>query len=194
MLVPSVNFMNSLFFSFISITIGILFYILIPGFGALGVRSGWRKFRRQIVTASLYPTISSRMVSKTSNQRYFRFIGLLESIQGEDLLWLSDGQITVGVEVADIRVFLLSSLSLEEEPQNLSWNQIYSLTAGTRVFVAGHLHQTGGSRMLKSDGLHPLTVVIYDVDDKSLMRTSISSGRGRNEYWNQFTSLSLLTG
>ena len=186
--------MNPLFFSFVSITIGILFFILIPGFGAVGVRSAWRKFRMQIVAASLYPTISSSVAGTTTKQCYFRFIGLLESIQGEGLLWLSDGQITVGVEVADIRVFLLSSFSLEEEPQILSWNHIYSLTAGTRVFVAGRFHLRGANRMLKSDSEQPLTVVIFDVDDKLLMRTSIGSGRGRNEYWNQFTSLSLLTG
>lgn len=166
-----------------------LFFVIIPGVGATTVRRAWRQFRATVESASLLPTL--RFGEGVTGGSY-RFFGTLEAIQGADLLWLTDGRLTVGAHLAGVRVFLLSSL--DDEPQLLPWRRVYSLPAGTKVFVAGRLREEQGRRIFRGAGGQSLVVLIYAGAESALMTRAIESGRGRNEYWNQLTLISLVTG
>ena len=168
-----------------------LFFVVIPGVGATTVRRAWRQFRASVESASLLPTL--RLGEGVTDGSY-RFFGTLEAIQGADLLWLTDGRLTVGAHLAGVRVFLLSSLDGDGEPQLLPWRRVYSLPAGTKVFVAGRLRGEQGRRIFRGESGQPPVVLIYAGDEGALMTRAIESGRGRNEYWNQFTVMSLVTG
>jgi hypothetical protein len=172
-----------------------LFFVVIPGVGATTVRRAWRQFRASIESASLLPTLRlGADAQETAASGSYRFFGSLEAIQGDDLMWLTDGRLTVGAHLGGVRVFLLTSPALGHEPQLLPWKRVYSLPAGTKAFVAGALRTEAGRRIFAGAERRPLLVLIYEGDDHAVMRRAIESGRGRNEYWNQFTVISLITG
>jgi hypothetical protein len=202
--------------SFILIIFLILtFYLVIPGLGAFQVRSRWRTFRKKIIDASLLPMVGYNEIRKSfsSNQEnylgQFRFFGELEAIQGDDIIWLKGGNISLSAEMSRIKVYMLPSCSFIEEesllenneealpdeaPQVIQWERLFSIPEGTMMFISGPLYLDGGNAVFRSEGKSTLTVVIYDGSRETLLRRSIWGGRQRNEYWNPFTPGSLAAG
>jgi hypothetical protein len=137
----------------------------------------------------------------------YRIFGDLEAIQGSHRIWINDGQVSVCVDLEGVSVYLLPSaagaaaglpfegeLGAGEQPVTAPWAQISSLAAGTRVFVSGALFSEGGAAVFRSHAGQPLLVVLYDGDRRTILQRATWGGRQRNEYWNQFTVPSLLTG
>ncbi len=69
-----------------------------------------------------------------------------------------------------------------------------TLTEGTRLVVSGALYSERGHPVFRWGKGDPLTVVLFDGDERTILRRSIWAGRQQNEYWNQFTPISLLGG
>ncbi len=188
-----------------------LFYLIIPGLGAFHVRSRWREFRRRIVDSTLLPRISyNRLVQEVEGYLgEFRFFGSLEAMQGDDTVWVRSGKISLSVDLAGVHVYLLPSFSHaenegiverneealpDEMPQRLPWSQVFNLSEGTSVYVSGPLFLQRGQAVFRPSERHELTVVFYDGEEESVLRRSIWGGRQRNEYWNNFTPVSLIAG
>lgn len=180
-----------------------MFFLLIPGVGAFLARARWRRFRRQVQECSRYPFVRSGVPDAGPGERtgvgWFRFFGSLEAIQGDDRIWLTDGNLSVAAEMRDAMVHLLPADAAEEETkegklQVLPWNRIFSLPEGTGILVAGEMRSDGGRGVFKPRRGAPLLVVIYEGDRKSILRRAIWGGRQHNEYWNEFTIPSLITG
>jgi hypothetical protein len=187
-----------------------LFFGLIPGVGAFFVRSRWRLFRRRIAESSLYPFLDYSDLSRRGDflGRY-RLFGHLEAIQGENSIWINNGSFTVEADLTQAKLYFLPSFSAgtrtlpverlqeevpDEQPALVSWNQIFSLPAGTQMFIAGQLYSEEGRGVFRSGGKDPLLVVLYDGERNTIVQRAVWGGRQRNEYWNQFTLASLLTG
>ena len=190
--------------------VAFLFFGLIPGIGAFFVRSRWRLFRRRIAESSLYPFLNYSDLSRTGDflGRY-RVFGQLEAIQGENSIWINNGSFTVEADLTQAKLYFLPSFSAgtrtvpierlqeevpDEQPALVSWNQIFSLPAGTQMFIAGQLYSEEGRAVFRSQGKDPLLVVLYDGQRNTIVQRAVWGGRQRNEYWNQFTLASLLTG
>ncbi len=188
--------------------IAVFFYLFIPGAGAFGTRSGWRLFRKRIIAASLFPFVTYRDLHGDASGCLgrFRFIGSLQAISGEHLVWLGDGRNTVSVDLVDTVVHLLPPEEKDDEKvgvkwplpdetvRSVRWDELSSLSEGTRFFVAGPLHSVNGRPVFRSTEDTPLVVVISDRGDKELLPVSIWTGRQRNEYWNRFTPASIAVG
>ena len=186
---------------FIVLGIACFFYLFIPGIGAFLVRHKWRNFRRSIIEGSLYPRVSYRSLRSSAGgyQGNFCYFGNLQAIQGEHLLWLTDGINTVSADLYKVEVFLLpkqsdSENTTEDMPRPIKWHRIFSLPEGTRFFIAGPLFTEGRNPVFRSTKENPLVVVLYDEDDSSLLTVSITAARQRNEYWNFITYPSLAAG
>ena len=190
--------------------VAFLFFGLIPGIGAFFVRSRWRLFRRRIAESSLYPFLDYSDLSRKGDflGRY-RLFGHLEAIQGDNSIWINNGSFTVEADLSQAKLYFLPSFSsgtrtlpverLQEEVPDeqaalVSWNQIFSLPAGTQLFIAGQLCSEEGRGVFRSSGKDPLLVVLYDGERNTIVQRAVWGGRQRNEYWNQFTLASLLTG
>ena len=195
---------------FLVFGVAFLFFGLIPGIGAFFVRSRWRLFRRRIAESSLYPFLGYSDLSRRGDflGRY-RVFGQLEAIQGENSIWINNGSFTVEADLAQAKLYFLPSFSAgtrtqpierlqeevpDEQPALVSWNQIFSLPAGTQMFIAGPLYVQEGRAVFRSRGKEPLLVVLYDGQRSTIVQRAVWGGRQRNEYWNQFTIASLLTG
>lgn len=193
------------------LTMGAFFFLFIPGMGAFYARSRWRRFRRRMIDSSLLPIAGYREITETESGRlgYFRFLGHLEAIQGDDYIWLRSGNLSVSAELRRVSVYTLPSMThvdregrverneetvIDEMPRRIPWNRITSLPSGTQVLVTGALYSIDGQQIFRSERKAPLVVVIYDGGEDTLMRRSIWAGRQRNEYWNQFTPISLIAG
>lgn len=191
--------------------ISLVFFIIIPGIGAFIVRNRWRGFRRRIFSDSLLPMVRYEQLYKkpVGFIGYYRFLGNLEAIQGDDTIWIRNGNISLSAELEKVYVYLLPSMSStelegaieqndealpDEMPRRVSWSKIFSLPESTRIFLSGALYSERGQGVFRSNNRHPLTVVIYDGDQETILRRSIWGGRQRNEYWNPVTPASLITG
>ena len=182
----------------------LLFFALVPGAGAFGVRRQWRVFRRRMQEASLAPFLRySDLSGATGRRGDFRVFGELEAIQGRDRIWINTGQFTVEADLSGVRLYLLPSLSGEgsgmdalpdEEPAVALWSRVSSLPSGLRLFVGGSLFLEEGRGVFRSSPRAPLLVVCYDGERESILKRAIWGGRKKNEYWNPYTLPSLLTG
>jgi hypothetical protein len=182
----------------------LLFFVLIPGIGAFTVRSQWRVFRRRVQECSLYPILRySDLAAADGEQGCFRVLGELEAFQGRNRVWLNTGSFTVEADLSGVKLYLLPSLLTgkqreealpDEEPAVAPWDRIFSLPSGMKLFVGGRLFLEGGRGVFRSQPREPLLVVFYDGEPRSILARAIWGGRQRNEYWNQFTLASLLTG
>jgi len=187
-----------------------LFYGLIPGIGAFSARASWRSFRRRILEVSLFPFIQySDLVDKHRLIGNFRFFGNLEAIKGKNSIWLNNGTFTVEADLKNVNIYLLPSYAYgrenqllerleetlpDEEPKSVPWQRIFSLPAGTKVFVGGALYSESGRGVFRDQSKEPLLVVIYDGAKETILLRAIWGGRKRNEYWNRYTLPSLITG
>jgi hypothetical protein len=181
----------------------LLFFALIPGVGAFGVRWQWRLFRRRMLEASLAPFLRYSDLGGAEGRRGdYRVFGELEAIQGRDRIWINTGQFTVEADLEGVRLYLLPSLSggglpeplPDEEPAVAPWSRVFSLPSGMRLFVGGSLFLEEGRGVFRSSPGAPLLLVFYDGERESILKRAIWGGRKRNEYWNPFTLPSLLTG
>ena len=192
-----------------------VFFGLIPGIGAFTVRAQWRRFRKGILESSLRPFVQYADISQADLQAAggclgsFRAFGSLEAMQGTHRIWIATGRFTVGADLEGVKVYLLPSFSAaqsagaverleqsvpDEEPSVVSWDRIYSLPSGSRMFVSGPLFSEDGQGVFRSRPREPLLVVIYDGEQRTILQRAVWSGRQKNEYWNQFTLAALLTG
>jgi hypothetical protein len=203
------------------------FYFFVPGLGAFFVRSRWRKFRKSLVGALEYPEVAykdlhSRDETASLSGRY-HFLGVLEAIQEDDVIWLRGAEVALSADMRGQKVFLLPSQTVcgpvsrpdfaeeapsedvspeeggeallsDETPQVVAWEKVRSLPEGIQVLLSGTLHISGGKGRFRSGKKDDLLVLFYDGDNASLLRRAVWHGRQRNEYWNPFTGVSLGAG
>lgn len=194
-----------------AILVFLLFYVILPLFGAFMVRRKWRFFRKQVVAASLSREVSYSNPDRTSSGLIgcYNFTGELQAIQNDSSIWLNNGKITVRAEMKGVKLYLLpTSQAIENEdrieenkamlpqdmPKRIGWESVYSLTQGTGILLFGQIFMENGTPVFRQSEQNPLLVIIYDGKKESILRRSIWSGRQLNEYWNSITPFSLLAG
>lgn len=190
-----------------------VFYLAIPGVGAFFVRSRWRVFRNAVINASLSPKITYRQLRSRAGEGGdigdFRFLGVLEAIQDDDIIWLKNDEMVLSADMQGERVYLLPSPSTmdsdsreemnESVPQNeapavLAWEKMGSLPEGVQILVSGPLHAEKGRVIFRSGQSGNLLAVFYEGGTDSILRRAVWNGRQRNEYWNLLTPGSLAGG
>jgi hypothetical protein len=195
------------------VAVAIVFYLVIPGIGAVGVRHRWRRFRRRVIEASLLPLASYATVRHRRNEQRTacdaRFLGTLESIQGEHTAWIRGPDITIAVDMSVSEIYLVAHTDEASErprsegphasppdapPARTTWSRLGSLPEGTKVLVSGRLDPSGAYPTIRSADGVPVLAVFYDGSEPSLVRRCIWSGRQQNEYWNSVTPGALASG
>ena len=193
------------------IIVALVFYLVIPGIGAFTTRAKWRWFRKSMIRISLRPEVSYAALRRPDGEMpgSYRIIGSLQAIQGEDVIWVKSGSVTVAAELSGVDVYVLPvpeysaakdgiehyDVTMSElMPRRMPWNSIFSLPEGTELLISGTLHIDGGTGVFRSDGNCPLLVVIFEGEPETIVPRSIWIGRQRNEYWTRFTPLSVTAG
>ena len=182
--------------------VALIFYVLIPGVGAFGVRRRWRLFRKRIIEASLRVPVTYRLVRSlprvaAAKGSPARFVGALESIQGEHTAWVRGEDLTIAVDMSDSDVYLVAGSEPDRPtapPTRTTWARVGSLPEGVKILVSGRLDTSEAHPVIRSDGIEPVLAVFYDGAERSLLRRSTWSGRQLNEYWNSVTPGALAGG
>ncbi|WP_018526110.1 hypothetical protein [Alkalispirochaeta alkalica] len=187
--------MTVLQYAILATLTALFFYLILPGAGALWVRRRWRRFRQALFRGASFPLL----LSDTSREGWYQLFGRLESLQGEDLLWLDSGAGSVGVCVEDVPLFLFpgrgrSARRPTEPPRPVFWHEMLALAEGTRFYVAGMARQESGQMVFRQRrGVFPL-IIIHEGPPQGLLKRVIWAGRQRNEYWNALTPGALTGG
>ena len=188
----------------------LLFYVAIPGAGAFGVRRRWRRFRSRVIEASLLPPVTYASVRAgeasrgatggpvdTGAEANARFVGTLESIQGEQTAWIRGSQLTIAVDMTGADVYMVSGSEGDRPgspPARTTWARVGSLPEGVRVLVSGRLDTSGSHPVIRSAAGEPVLAVFFDGPAETLVRRCVWSGRQLNEYWNSVTPGALAGG
>jgi len=190
------------------LTIAVLFYFIIPVGGAFYVRSRWRIFRKSLRASLDFPLAVPGFTTYRGSLGLHRFLGSLEALEGSDKLWIKGPHGSITADMKNAEVYNLTDPGTDDQihshlyPYSLpnesltrmSWNDVFSLTEGTRLFLYGNLTVSGGKYCMESSPVMPLTVIIYNEDPFTLIPRCIWSGRQSNEFWNFLAPWSILTG
>lgn len=192
--------------------IAFIFFGLIPGIGAFLIRGQWHTFRQKLTQASLNRLADFSILDGSENPESkgtYRFFGRLESIQGDNRIWLTNDSVSVGIDMEKTSLYVLQSFPFDpesnsgttddetfsdEEPEYLPWKKIYSLPSGIQIFVSGHVWEEDGKLVFRKQEKNQPLVIIFDGPRETLLKRCIWSGRQKNEYVNQFTTVSLISG
>ena len=176
--------------------IAAVFYGVIPISGGFYKRSKWRRFRNRFDELRLSPLLNYRQYRQLGNDGgVFRFTGELESITGETL-WVRGENLTIPVSLKKTKCFLLPIYEGEtpETPEQIRWNRVSTITDGAKVFIGGQIKNQNDRLNFCSTKENPLMVIFYNCPDSELTSGIIRSARARNEYWNNFTMVSIAIG
>jgi hypothetical protein len=205
---------NGLVFFFPALVIMLVFYLVIPGVGAFGVRARWRNFRKNCLEASLRPHLSissrHRQTEGPLEDEIYRFSGTLDAVGNDGMLWLKSPNMTVKVDLSseDRICFLpdqqneLTERAVEKNRELLSdevpliqkYSQVVLLPLGTKIYLAGKIYREKNALVFRSCDSHPLFILVFKGKVSTLLRRAIWCGRQRNEYWNALTPPSIITG
>ncbi|MDR3341298.1 MAG: hypothetical protein LBT14_00645 [Treponema sp.] len=176
---------------------------LVPVGGAFVSRRSWRQFRYRFDELRLKPLLDYARYRDTQGGLY-RFIGGFESITDGHTLWIRGETLTIPVALAGAHTYVLpmpedealpeSFDPGEEVPEQIRWDRVSLLTEGARVFVGGALVRQDDRWIFVSTKEHPLLVIFYDGNDRSLTIRAIRAGRHKNEYWNSLTPYAIVAG
>jgi hypothetical protein len=182
-----------------AITLALLFYMILPFIGALVTRKRWRSFRNQITESSFVPIYPGQ--SDSAGACLYRFFGEMEAVEEQDIVWLSDGNHRVRVDLSSVRIFMLPGHNLEDQepaadnsPTLTRWKNLGSLPEGTEFFIYGCVDDSTLVPVFRQTDAHPLLVVIHDMPRGMFLSRAIRTGRQRNEFWNSISPFSFLSG
>ena len=188
--------------------VAFLFYFLIPLGGAFYVRKRWRDFRHNLRASLDFPMLKPRFLPGDRESGLQRFKGRLEAMEGDNIVWVKGPGGSVCVDMRDAVVYNMTDPGSNDQIYDylypfplprislspMRWNEVFSLTEGTKVYLFGELSVERGRYVLGAARQMPLTAIIYNEDPFTLIPRAVWSGRQSNEYWNTLTPWSLLVG
>lgn len=154
-----------------------------------------------VINSRYFPILTSENLSLGTEGECFRFLGTLEAIEGDEIIWLQGEDFRISVSMRGEEVYILTGHPLAQNnepgqvlPQRMAWDQMQNLAEGTQFFVFGGLVQHGGRHIFASSPSQDLLVVVYDGDPEHFVSWAVWSGRQQNEFWNFLTPVALLIG
>ncbi|MBN2737523.1 MAG: hypothetical protein JXR70_11120 [Spirochaetales bacterium] len=198
--------MYEIFFYSIIFTLSLVFYLFIPGIGAILSINKWRTFRKHLLDYTKLPIIDYSLLNELKNKpsKAFRFFGKLEALEGKKSIWVKNKLLTLQVEIDKSRIYLMPShksdnnqseeIHLDQENSQTKWQKIYSMSEGTQVFIAGTCKNIGGQGIFYDTPEKPLITIFYNGNNHELLKNVLYGARQKNEYWNNLTPFSLIFG
>lgn len=173
---------------FWGILVYLLFFILLPGIGAVSLRRRWTKFRKTLFSYSREPMLE---YYNLESAKKFCFKGELESFRDDNVVWLRGETLSVCIDLDKQYIYSLTKNS--ESLKRNRWSNISSLVEGTMFYVFGTLIYDRGVPYLVGNNSEDLIVVICD-DDKNIYEDLLRKARDKNEIWNSFSPYLYITG
>ncbi|MDA8426821.1 MAG: hypothetical protein M0Z80_11855 [Treponema sp.] len=194
-----------------TLSAALLFYLIVPIFGAVSVARSWRVFRRRVAELGRQPplgygdlrradspgdrAISSDRQAERPGLGSFRLYGKIEAMEEERRIWVRGEQVSALVDMSESPLYvLLPGKPLPGSVRRYAWKSISTLAAGTGVFVGGKVRMERGTPCFVDDPEERLIVATYDGGDANVIRGLIVGGRNPNEYWTALGPVSVAIG
>ncbi|MCX7655419.1 MAG: hypothetical protein N2Z76_02715 [Treponemataceae bacterium] len=190
----------------VSLVLAVLWYGIIPLIGAFLTRRSWRRFRSRFnelrcARPLTYEDVVGGGQKSLTIPQDFTFLGEVEALSEEDLIWVKNEEFTIPVSVKRVGMYVLPQEaplayggSSREVPRKIAWSDVRSITEGSRIFVGGPVVYKDGRALFSSLPHKPLIVILYEGDDWHLIYKTIQAGRHHNEYYNRCTPFLLALG
>lgn len=175
-------------FAILGFFVYVVFFIFIPGIGAIALRRRWMKFRTLIHGYSAVPALE---YYNLITGEPFSFRGRLESFKNDDVVWLKGESLSICINLEKQDIYTLSKS--KDELRKSSWSDIYSLMEGTQFFVFGALLYKNGVPYLVGSEEESLLVVVSE-SDGNIFEMLLKKGRDKNEMWNNYSPYAYITG
>ncbi|AFG38106.1 hypothetical protein [Spirochaeta africana] len=188
----------------------LIFYILIPGAGALHVRRRWRLLRGRLYDASSWQRLryhdqgSAAQLDVDTVIGVRRMVASVDAVEGDATLWVSSNELSVAIDMSGQDVVLLpgtqddllkeNSAEVITPPVVVPWRRMFTLSQGTQILVAGTVENENGRLFFRGSRQHPLLILLFEGDPRLVLYRGIWNARQRNEYYNQATPGSLTAG
>ena len=166
--------------------------------GGIFNRYKWRRFRNRFNNLRSCDPLDYRKY-RLLNEKcgVSRFSGEIESITDGHTLWVKGEDLTIPVSLDKTKCFLLplhKGDGIPDEPEQIRWNRISTITEGAKVFIGGQMKMQDNRLSFISTKEEPLMIIFYSCSDEELASGIIRSARTRNGYWNTLTPPSLIIG
>lgn len=177
------------------VAVGVVFYLIVPGLGAFSARSRWRRFRAAVIEALAAPALTDMPGAPVPA----RLVGTLEATEGDDTLWIRSGSIAAAVPAGAVPIHLVpSGLKVGMaphlgRPESVYWAELSAMAEGTPFMVYGQFVPEAAGLRLSATAVSPLILAFDDRTEEIGLRC-IWAGRQGNEFWNHFTTPSLVVG
>lgn len=175
-----------MFFIILGLASYFLFFMGLPGVGAIITRRKWTLFRNRICSYSNLPLLKYDNI-KSGNKYVFK--GKLESFKSDDVVWLTGDSLSLCIDLNRQDIYTLNRDIFSQT----NWSSVISMVEGTSFFVIGKVVYKNGTPYLTGDSDDPLLVVIHD-KEYNVFRALIEKARDRNEMWNSYSPYSYITG
>jgi hypothetical protein len=200
---------------YITVSIALLFYVILPVAGGMVVRYRWHALRDRIMAGRALPILDEPILQPDDlPPRMMRFFGEVDAISGSDELWLTNGQVSCVIDPRLATIYLLTGVKdsrsciddsaptiLVDVPiddmvrmERVRWSKVHTLPHSARAYAIGRPVQSNGPLRLDVIGNEPVLLILHDGDDSHIEDEAIWHGRQQNEYWNPLTQLSLGAG
>ncbi|NNM68214.1 MAG: hypothetical protein HKM06_09410, partial [Spirochaetales bacterium] len=129
--------------------------------------------------------------------------------EGREILWLTDGQLSVPVDVKGADFWFLQTPdddswngehvfqrpdAPDEPPRRVFWKDLRALPEGVPFWVAGNLSAGPDGRVCFRNAETHLLLVAYEGRPETVVARTLWSSRQKIEHWNFITPLSLAVG
>ncbi|GAB6089619.1 hypothetical protein [Spirochaeta dissipatitropha] len=188
----------------------LLFFIVVPGTGALIVRQRWRTLRALVLESFFYPLISysDQRPAAGSKESMFlgsrRMIATVDALEDDSILWVSNGRFSTAVEMKGQNLVLLSGTQDDllsgnqndaaRSPVMVPWKRMFTINQGTQIYIAGQLCVENQQLRFRGSKNEPLLIILFEGDPRLVLFRTIWNARQRNEYYNQLTPGSMTLG
>jgi uncharacterized integral membrane protein len=185
------------------------FYAVIPILGAFVVRAQWRSIRHSLHNSLFLPTELCNLTDQDGPKGSCCLLGELEALEGNDVIWVrTQDHRSITVEMRNSSVYFMPSVNVKEKLyphllpvplpaaslDKVSWDDVFSLSEGTKMYICGELLFQNGRNCIQSGKDNPLIVLIYNENPEFLVQRAVWCGRQSNEFWNFLTPWSVLSG
>ena len=188
----------------------VVFFLMIPWVGALHVRQRWRGLRKQLLASLSVPRL--RYHDQSTAAHFVsgncvgcrRMIGVIDAVEGDSTLWISNGEVSAAVEMTGQHLVVLSgmqedlmyesSAEVGKTPVVIPWDRMFTISQGTQVYLFGRVVAENGRLVFTPESNRSLLIVLFEGAPELLLYRAVWNARQRNEFYNQMTPGSLTLG
>jgi len=182
--------------------VALVFYGIVPLWGAWRVRKSWNRFRTSGIEALESPEVDFSLLQSPDRlpAHAVRLTGTLEAFEGEDRLWIGNDRVSMAVSLRGTPVYFLDEEPNPfavgvEPPRKADAGSLGALPEGTQFLVCGILSRDSqGQAYFASAPHHGLLVLAFEGSPSTVLSRAVYAGRSVLDHWNSWTPFSVGVG